>query len=584
MDSMVCTHCGRESDSASRICPYCGRYMNSDAPTPPTAYVEEPPPAPVVRSEPSRQRRKRGQRRQPQRKVKYDGHMINWAMVGLVVVVLFVVALVGSFVYLKATPNGQRILARTGRKASADAYWDVGTEYLDQGYIARSIAAYNKALELEPDRPDIVDKLLLLAEAYEAGGQQQDAMEIFERIYRSVAPEDPVGYRNAIRLLLVQNQVFPATELMQIAYEKTKDESFFNQRSQLVPKAPVASLSGGPYMLSRTVAFSSPQGHDIYYATGNEELPEQGTLYTGPITLQEGTYNFRVICKAGGPSGLISDEMTISYTIRLPSPLAPKATLQQGEYTRPQNVRLRNVNEEGEITMYFTIDGSKPNLDSPRYRDEPIRLKGGRINLRAIAVNEYGKVSNELNVNYNINIPRSQYFRKYFRLEDGFADFTLMSTKMTEFVEKYGEPERRAEGTDENVTGQVATLTYPWGEARFMLADGEGTLYMISTTDANMVGPRKSTIGMTLDQVTDLFRDMGQPANDKGDRGLYYDVDEGYAHYQAHSDDPNEGVLLYVSTMVGGEDGTTTLEYDIQGGRVAGITLRHVLRRLSNVR
>jgi hypothetical protein len=117
-----------------------------------------------------------------------------------------------------------------------------------------------------------------------------------------------------------------------------------------------------------------------------------------------------------------------------------------------------------------------------------------------------------------------------------------------------------------------------------MLADGEGTLYMISTTDANMVGPRKSTIGMTLDQVTDLFRDMGQPANDKGDRGLYYDVDEGYAHYQAHSDDPNEGVLLYVSTMVGGEDGTTTLEYDIQGGRVAGITLRHVLRRLSNVR
>lgn len=548
----------------------------------PTAYAEERVQPEPEETNPKRvERRKRRDRRMPQRRVKYSGRMVNWAMVALVTVVLFLMAAAAGLVYLRVTPAGQRVMARMGRNASADAYWEVGTEYLDQGYIGRAITAYQTALELEPERPDLMDKLLLQAEAYEAGGRQTDAMDVYTRIYTEIAPDSPVGYHNAIRLLLAQERVFPATMLMQEAYEATDDESFFNQRSQLVPLPPTASLSAGRYLLSRTVSFSSPQGYDIYYTTGSEELPERGILYTGPISMQEGTYSFRAVCMA---SELFSDEMSVSYTITLPTPLAPKATLAQAEYTRAQNVRLRDMNDSGEITMYYTIDGSKPTLDSPQYRDEPIRLRGGRMNLRAIAVNEYGKVSNELNVTYNINAPLREYYRKYFRLEDGFADFTLMSTSMSEFIQRYGEPDNREDTTDQDVTGQVARLNYSWGEARFMLLDGEGLLYMVSTTDPGMTGPRRSTIGMPLAQVTDLFRDMGQPANDKGDRGIYYDVDEGYANYLVHSDDPDEGTLTYVSTMVGAEEGTTTLQYDIREGRVAGIMIRHVTLRLSNVR
>lgn len=550
--------------------------------TTPATYIEEPrQPEPEERRPARSGRKKRRDRRIPQRKVKYSGRMVNWAMVALVIVVVLMMAAAAGLVYLRITPAGQIVMARMGREASADAYWAVGTEYLDQGYIARAIEAYKTALDLEPDRPDLVDKLLMQAEAYEAGGQQADAMAIYTRIYEEIAPDSPIGYRNAIRLLLAQERLFPATMLMQEAYEETGDESFYNQRSQLVPMPPTASLSAGRYLLSRTVSFSSPQGYDIYYATGNEELPERGTLYTGPITMQEGTYNFRAVCMA---SELFSDEMSISYTITLPTPLAPKATLAQGEYKRAQTVRLRNMNEEGDITMYYTIDGSKPSLDSPRYVDEPIRLSGGRMNLRAIAVNEYGKVSNELNVTYRIDVPLRDYYRKYFRLEDGFKDFTLMQTTLSAFVGLYGEPSSREETQDQDVTGQVARLSYPWGEARFMLADGEGILYMVTTTNADMTGPRGSTIGMQIKQVTDLFRDMGQLPNDKGDRGIYYDVDEGYAQYLVHSDDPDEGVLTYVSTMVGAEVGTTTLTYDISEGRVAGISIRHVQRRLSNVR
>ena len=125
--------------------------------------------------------------------------MINWAMVALVVGILFIVSVLGGYVYLKMTPNGQLILARMGREADADAYWALGTELLDQGYIARAVGSYEHALALQPDHPKLQDRLMLLAEGYEAAGLADQAEAVYTRIYTSVSPEDPIGYRNAIR-------------------------------------------------------------------------------------------------------------------------------------------------------------------------------------------------------------------------------------------------------------------------------------------------------------------------------------------------------------------------------------------------
>jgi len=523
-------------------------------------------------------RRKRGRRRSRLvRSNTYQGGMVNWFKVGVAVLALVFTLAAGGLIWLQVTPEGQLIKARMGRKANAQAYWSLGTELLDQGYVRRAIDTYIKAEGIEPERADLDDKLLLLAEAYEADSQMGQAEATYKRIYEQLSPEKPEAYRLAIAIMLEQNRLLEAVNLMQKAFEKTGDEGFFNQRSQLVPLPPKASLAAGRHMYSKNVEFISTQDYEIRYTLGEGELPETGTLYTGPITLNEGTYNFRAVAIS---NELISDEMSIRYTITLPTPLAPKTNMESKTYDRQIRVSLRIVDEEDkDVTLFYTIDGTKPNLDSPRYVGEPILIPPGRSYLRAIALNRYGKISAEMFVEYKVNRP----FKNYFRSEkDPFGDFKLMATTREQYQSKAGQPLSEETIQDDAVEGTITSAKYSWGEARFVQGEQGDLLYHLDTSLPSMKGPRGTAVGMAIKDVTDKFRDMGQLPNDRGDRGIYYDLVEGYARYKVASDDPGTGTLEYV--YVGSPEGNTTiLNYRIEDGRVAGILMRYLNRRQSMV-
>ena len=591
---MICSNCRQDSDSASRICPGCGHYMGEEqsfikgeavplyddsdyqAQQPRAAYgpPKGKPSAAKRRSRKDRAGKKPG-------RDAYRRHMINWAMVGLLSLILVFVSLIGGYVYLNVTPAGQLIMARLGRNASADAYWALGTEYLDQGYVGKSIQAYEKALAIEPEHKDLVSRLMLLGEAYEAGGQQAKAEEAYTRIYQQLEPASSLGYRNTIRLMLQEDRQLEATKLMQLAFDKTGDESFAKQRSSFVPLPPSATVSAGRYLISKTVAFQSPQGYDIYYATGPELLPEEGRLYEGPITLGEGVHDFRAVCVS---SMLISDEMSVRYIITLPTPPAPKTNLQPDQYSGVRSVRLRDMETDKndplkKVQIYYTIDGRPATIDSPHYMGEPILLPGGRVTLRAVAVNGYGKVSNELNVVYEIKAP----FKKYFNETDEFAGLALMKTSYEAFTKTYGEPQASHEIQDDAVTGSCTSAQYAWGEARFVKLDIGDVLYHLDSNDPQMTGPRATRAGMTMRDVTEKFRDMGQLPNDRGDRGIYYDIVSGYADYTVASDDPTTGSLTYVATVTDLTTSTRLLTYQIVDDIVDRIILRYVDRKISNV-
>lgn len=593
---MICNSCKKESNTANRICPYCGRFMGEEvAPLIPGDSVPVYDDSDYRMGE--RKQKTKAHRRQDKRKRKnvsgraaakrrrsqnYKAPMINWAMVGLILLVFSFVMALGSYIYLEVTPGGQLILARMGKDANADAYWSLGTEYLDQGYIARSISTYEKALALEPEHPQLTDRLMLLAEAYEAASMQDDAEDIYQRIYSTLAPTSALGYRNVIRLMLQQERLNEAVELMKIAAEKTGDDSFAKQRASLMPLAPTATVSAGRYLISQTVQFVSPQGYDIFYTTGNGPLPEQGILYEGPITLGEGSHSFRAVCMS---TSLMSDEMSVKYVVTLPSPPAPKANLSPSAYDGVRSVRLRDMEDDKKDakkknTLYYTVDGTPPGIDSPRYMGEAIKLAGGRTNLRAVAINGYGKVSNELNNIYTINkVP----FKRYFNGEDEFSKFTLMKTSYEDFIKMYGEPVSIEVIEDDAVSGSTTAADFAFGQARFVQTDIGNLLYFVKTTDPGMSGPRGSKAGMDMADVTALFRDMGQLPNDRGDRGIYYDIEFGRAVYKVDSDDPSTGELSYVATLFKEIAYTRKLIYDIAGGRVASITLSHIDKKISNI-
>ncbi len=584
---MKCRSCQRESDTASRICPYCGQYMGIESTLP--VYDQDNPVDQVderrfgtgtktsgkAGQKPRRKRQKR--RSRLTRAETYQGKMVNWLKVAVIALGFVFVLLFAGLIWLQVTPEGQLVSARMGREANATAYWSLGTELLDQGYISRSIEAYKKAEELEPERPDMDEKLLLLAEAYQAANQPDQAETVYRRIYEELAPKKPQAYRLAINILLEQERLFEAVSLMQTAYEETGDDGFFNQRSQLVPEPPTASLPAGRHVFSKRLELYSSQDYEIRYTTGDGLLPETGILYEGPITVNEGTFTFRAVAIS---NDLVSDEMSVRYTITLPSPLAPKTNMESKTYERPIKVSLRIVDEEDkDVTLYYTIDGTKPDTNSPKYTGEPILISGGRTYLRAIAVNRYGKRSNEMVVEYKVN----QRFKTFFRSEDDqFADFTLNKTTMEQFVAKYGEPDSREQIEDDAVTGTVTKAIYPWGEARFYQGEEGNLIYYIDTSLSAMKAPRNSGVGMAMSDVTAKFRDMGQVPNERGDRGIYYDLVEGSARFTVASDDPNTGTLEYI--YAGSLDNSTTiLQYRIEGGKVDSVLMRFVNRRLSMV-
>lgn len=586
--SMVCSRCGKQSQSASHVCPYCGAYMGEEKPP---RYDQEATPVygemGARRSQENKRRKKRSPRRRSAPKARKDSyyykkHVVNWAWVWFIMAILMFFLMVGSYVYLKVTPNGQVILARLGREASADAYWTVGEENLDKGDIPKAVALFEQAAEQEPDNPNYLSNLFMLAEAYEAAGDPPKAREIYTTIYTQGKGEEPSrralrtqAYRNAIRLL---NDA-EAADLLRIAFEDTKDPSFYKERSKLVPNPPTASLPGGAHMFTQTLSFLSDQGYDIYYATGLEEvLPEDGILYTNPIVMTEGVHTFRAVCVSGD---LLSDEMNVKYTIRLPVPVAPRANVQPGEHARPFKVKLRNVGDDKDVRMFYTIDGTRPTVNSPEFTGDAIQLPVGRVKLRAIAVNKYGKTSNELLMDYKIKgTPKKQ-----FSADDKFDKFTLLKTTKDEFITTYGTPTAEETGTDALVAGTVTTLKYPWGEARFVLKDAGNLLFYVDTSDTGMTAPRKTKVGMSMKEVTDQFRDMGQLPSPNGDRGIYYNSSTGYAAYQVLSDNALEGSLEYCYLDTGAVNpGTILMTYHIVEGRVQHISISYTDRLIPMIR
>lgn len=585
---MICKHCKTESDAVSRICPACGKYMGQEPLVAESvdaslyqvasqSWSGRPQPRQALGKSSHRKRRKR--RSNSKRKDTYQGRMINWVKVAVLVAALLVFLLAGFLAWTQLNQDGQLMMARMGRKANATALWALGTEYLDQGYIGRSIETYLKAREQEPEREDIDQKLLLLAEAYEAAGQMGEAEKVYLQII-DLKPEKTTAYRLIISIMLSQDRQYEAVNMMQKAFENTEDISFYNQRSQLVPQPPKATLTSGGHLLAKDVEFYSTQDNEIWYTTGAGQLPESGTLYTKPLRLEEGTYNFRVVAVSGAGTGLVSDEMTIRYVITLPTPLAPKANMAPNTYEKPFRVSLRNVDEDKDVTIYYTIDGTKPDTNSPRYVGEPILMPRGRqVYLRAIAVNRYGKRSAEMNIEYKIK----GGFKSYYDAKDQFSGFSLLSTSQEQFFASQGQPLATEDITDQAVSGSALLARYPWGEARFFQVKDKGmVLYYLHTNSSSHKGPRGSQVGQAIKDVTDRFRDMGQLPNDVGSRGIYYDMAEGYARYTVHSDDPTTGVLEYV--YVNSPDASTyTLQYQIRSGKVDSIILGYMDHRESMV-
>ena len=498
------------------------------------------------------------------KKTTYKVHrfMINWSKVAVVLAGIMVLAVAAAFLYVNLTDNGQLILARMGKEAKSSALWAWGTEQLDQGYIEESIATYEKAWHQEPDQEELYDRLQLLAEAYEAAGRPNEAEEVFRYMYQDLDKKNSLAYKNIVRLMLAQDRLVEAAAFLKTAYENTGDSYFNRERNELLPTSPTANLGGGKYSSYKTLELASAEGFDIYYLFGFGTLPEDGTLYTGPIELKEGYHALHAVCVS---SQLVSDELSVNYTVTLPNPVAPYPSLASDTYNSAK-VKLRNLNDF-DVTIYYTLDGTSPTANSPIYTGEPIVIPGGRsIHLKAVCVDGFGKVSNELDVEYEILQP----FRHYFNTGDEFSGFTIMKTTRDAFTRKYGQPIEETEVDDNAIPGLCIRLSYSWGEARFYSSEKGYILYYVETTSPSMPAPRSTKVGMSMTDVLAQYRDLGQPDNQDGSRSLYHDDADGTG--MVYKTDENSYRIEYVDFRDDG--GNMVLSYYVDNGKVTRISIK----------
>ena len=309
---------------------------------------------------------------------------------------------------------------------------------------------------------------------------------------------------------------------MKLAYERTGEKTFLIQRSDLLPAPPEVKPIAGYYDTKRTLVFTSYQGYDIYYTFDDEaKLPEDGIKATKEgVTLEEGIYSMRAVAVNGL---LVSDELRGTYKIIMPSPQTPRATLAPNTYKTSQQVRLKpgaDDEKDSSIVIYYTIDGSTPDSDSPIFDGEPIQLPNGWVTLKAIAVNRYRKLSNMLEIKYKIEANPKP--KAAFSEEDTIGSVKINQTTQAEFFSAYGNGEPAGTVEQEGFTTECRRFDYPWGYVVVNLSKKTWVVVEISfRSSGTLTGPRGTQIGDSEAYVVDKFRDMLQVASRSGNRGLY---------------------------------------------------------------
>ena len=502
------------------------------------------------------------------------GGTVNWYKLILALLGGLVLFIVGTWFFLTRTENGQKIMARLGQETTSTALWSVGEDMMDQGDIEEAIAHFEKAREQDEQNGVVdVDGLLLLGNAYEAAGLTDKAAALYEEIYTET-PSRTEAYVNHIRILLASGKAGDrawAGELMQLAYEKTGEVSFANQRRDLLPAPPEVDLTAGYYDSKKYIAITSYQGYDVYYTFDeNAELPSGGTLFTERVFLDEGIHSLRAVAVNGE---LVSDELRGTYKIIMPSPQTPRSSLAPNTYRQRQRVRLKpgldNENDT-DIVIYYTIDGSSPDADSPIYTGEPFWLPGGRVTLKAVAVNKYNKVSNMLEILYKIEA--KPYPLSACTIEDMSRYFILYGTTMTDFQQTYGSGELVGEVTLNELDTECRRYDYPWGYAVMSRVKSGWVLAEVYCSSTGTIGaPRGTKIGDSADYVVSKFRDMGQIASASGNRGLYA-TDEGTGKIWVQAD----GSKIIRYTCFTEDSHRWQLDYIIDTlGEVSAIDMRY---------
>jgi hypothetical protein len=152
-----------------------------------------------------------------------------------------------------------------------------------------------------------------------------------------------------------------------------------------------------------TISCALPPGATIHYTTDGTIPNDSSPVYAGPISISTGT-TLNAYAMARGY--LDSALQTGSYTITNPGTAAPSVSPTSGLYSNPVLVTLTCATPGAVI--YYTVDGTDPTVDSPRYV-EPFTVAATPTTVKAMAKAPYMAQSPISQVTYTLKAAAPEF-------------------------------------------------------------------------------------------------------------------------------------------------------------------------------
>jgi len=261
---------------------------------------------------------------------------------------------------------------------------------------AASEKDYGKAIDymlqaVEMDGTDLNIKQML-GQYYVLDGQTENAVLTFQEIIAADG-ENEEAYRSLIDIYEKEEDYDRINELIRSG----KSGKIINTFIKYIANPPEFSHEQGTYDTMISLKLTANTSGKVYYTLDGSEPDERSQVYHNPIVLNDGIYTVKAFFI--NDYGIRSETAVQIYEIHLNKAHEPGISLASGTYTQPQMITV--TVPQGE-SVYYTIDGSDPTMDSLSYNNS-IVLPLGESVYRFISYNKEGAASEVVQRNYQFD-------------------------------------------------------------------------------------------------------------------------------------------------------------------------------------
>lgn len=314
-------------------------------------------------------------------KMLFDGKMSKTSLyitLGILVLLIIVSAV---FLGIKISKN-----------TSYDYQLKMAEEKLSENDILEAVSYLEKANKIEPS----ADLLFDIADYYYTLGREYDAIYALTEITEGDFNADDAAsaYRKLVSLYsLSQNYEAIAKSLSGCIIPEILDEF-----ADYCVYTPEFNTEEGTYEQTVSLKITSEGMGNIYYSLDNTIPNSNSDIYDSPIYLEYGSYTVSAVYI--NKFGVASEVVTKKYLIDVDFVFEPDILTPSGEY---HDATLIEAEIPVMYTMYYTVDGGKPDKNALRYVS-PIAMSEGTHTYKFVMYATDGTESSVVERTYTLSL------------------------------------------------------------------------------------------------------------------------------------------------------------------------------------